>query len=471
MSEAKKYLTGKERISYVIAAFGRSGIYNLMSMFLLIFYTDAVKIDPVTAGAIIVGCRVFDAFNDPIMGVIVDKTRSKWGRYKPYLLFSPPLVLISTILLFLSPFSVDTHPAAAVAYAAITYCLWGICFTIQDVPFWGMSSAITPIENERNSFLSTARLGSTFGGILPTLLIPILAEQLGNKQGYFIGGAVFAILGACLSVIPFFTCKERVEPEETAPTLKETVSVIFQNKLLLIMVISSILGSTMVMAQISSSYVSTYLVTNKGLFDGWLMTAMSVAIGIGMVPSMIIMPFLRKKFDLKQIYIGSSLFGALAHILCFFALKGGIGTENGINVYVLMIFLIFMGVPLGIYNVITYAIIADSVDYLEWKTGKNAGGVCFSFQTLLSKINAGIASLATSIVLSVAAFQQPTGDTPLPQTDSTLTGLLIMVTLIPAAGFILTSVPMFFNDYTGEKKKKIQAELAERREKAGSIVE
>ena len=467
--EQKKYLTGKERISYIIAAFGRSGIYNLMSMFLLIFYTDAVKMNPVTAGAIIVGCRVFDAFNDPIMGVIVDKTRSKWGRYKPYLLFSPALVLISTVLLFMSPFDVTENYTAAVIYAAVTYIFWGVCFTIQDVPFWGMSSAITPLETERNSFLSTARLGSTFGGILPTLVLPILAENMGSGKGYFLGGVIFAVLGACLSVIPFFTCKERVEPEEKAPTLRETVSVIFQNKVLLIMVISSILGSTMVMAQISSSYISTYLVTNKGIFDGWLMTAMSVAIGIGMVPSMVIMPVLRKKFDLKQIYIGSSAFGAIAHILCFLALRSGIGTAGGINVYILMVFLVFMGVPLGIYNVITYAIIADSVDYLEWKTGKNAGGVCFSFQTLLSKINAGIASLATSVMLAVFAFQQPTGDTPLPQSETTLLGLLIMVTLIPAAGFILTIIPMIFNDYAGEKKAKIQKELAQRREEAGSI--
>lgn len=459
----EKYLTNKERISYVIAAFGRSGIYNLMSMFLLIFYTDAVKLKPVTAGAIIVGCRVFDALNDPVMGVIVDKTRTKYGRYKPYLLFSPALVLISTVLLFSSPFDVGKNYIAAVVWAAFTYLLWGICFTIQDVPFWGMSSAITPLESERNSFLSTARLGSTFGGILPTLLIPVLAENMGGKQGYFIGGVIFAFLGASLSVIPFFTCKERVEPEEKAPTLKETLGVVVQNKVLLIMVVCSILGSTMVMAQISSSYISTYLVTNKGFFDGWLMTAMSVAIGIGMVPSMLFLPKLRKKFDLKQIYIGSMLFGALVHILCFFALKGGIGTENGINVYILMAFLVFMGVPLGIYNVITYAIIADSVDYLEWKTGKNAGGVCFSFQTLLSKINAGIASLATSVILAVFTFQQPVDDMPLPQSENTLMGLLIMVTLVPAAGFILTSIPMFFNDYCADKKRRIQKELSERR--------
>ncbi len=432
-------------------------------MFLLIFYTNAVKLKPVTAGAIIVACRIFDAFNDPLMGVIVDKTRNKWGRYKPYLLFSPPLVLISTVLLFTSPFDAEAHQAAAVVWAAFTYVLWGICFTVQDVPFWGMSSAITPLESERNAFLSTARLGSTFGGILPTLMIPIFAEQLGGRQGYFFGGVLFSVFGACLSIIPFFTCTERVLPEEKAPTLIETLQVALKNKVLLIMVISSILGSTMVMAQISSSYIATYLVTDKKIFEGFLMTAMSVAIGIGMVPSMLFLPALRKKLDLKHIYIYSMLFGAAVHVLCFLALKDGIGTEGGVNVYVLMGFLVLMGIPLGIYNVITYAIIADSVDYLEWKTGRNVGGICFSFQTLLSKVNAGIASLATSVMLTLFRFQQPTGDTPLPQSDTTLTGLLVMITLVPAAGFLLTAIQMLFNDYTGETKRSIQKELAERR--------
>ena len=116
----KKYLTLKEKICFPLSAFGRSGIYTIMTMFYLVFLVDVAKLNAVTASAIILGGRIFDALNDPIMGMIVDKTRSKWGKMRPYLLFSPIPVCVSTILLFIAPFQ---SSAAATVYAACTYVL------------------------------------------------------------------------------------------------------------------------------------------------------------------------------------------------------------------------------------------------------------------------------------------------------------------------------------------------------------
>lgn len=452
----KTYLTLKEKLTFPMAAFGRSGIYTIMSMFLLIFYTDAAKIDPIHAGYIILAGRIFDAVNDPFMGMIVDRTHSKWGKMRPYLLFSPALVAVSTILLFFAPqFS---SYGAKVAYAAVTYIFWGICFTIQDVPFWSMSSVITPNEKERTRFISNGRLGSTAGGILPTVLIPILiaANALGLRKGYFVSGIIFALLGAALSIIPFFTCKERVvEQRQEVRSLKENFALIGKNKLLQLVILSSVLGSTMVMANVSASYIHYYLigVENYGIIpNGFKMTSLTVAVGIGMIPAMIIMPALRKRFSLKQIYIGSAIFGVITHCAFWF-----IGYSN---IYLVLLSLVFMGVPLGIYNVITYALIADSVDYIEWKTGERADGVCFAFQTLLSKISAGLATFATSVVLKVCEFRQPVNDLIQTQSDTTKTGLFFMITLLPAIGFALSIIPMIFNDYTGKKKESIQKELA-----------
>lgn len=452
-----KYLTTKERISFTVAAFGRSGIYTLMSMFVLRFFTDAVGISSIAAGYIILAGRVFDAANDPLMGFIVDRTRSKWGKMRPYLLYSPIPIAITTILLFTAP---DFQSMTAkVAYAAVTYILWGIAFTIQDVPFWGLSAVITPDENERTSFISTARLGSTAGGILPTLILPIFIADnaFGLTKGFFIGAVIFAVLGAVLSSLAFFNTKERVEPVQKEKfTFKETVSLIIHNKVLLIVVASAILGSTMVMANVSASYIYNYLIEDSGIIpQNILLTAMTVAIGAGMIPPMIFLPALRKRFSLKTIYIFSSLFGIVSHVaLWFFGYS---------NIYVLLVCFVFMGIPLGVYNVITYALIADSVDYIEWKTGKRSEGICFAFQTFLSKVSAGIATFATSVVLTVTNFKQPINDVIQQQSEFTKQGLFFMITLLPAIGFALTIIPMLFNDYTGEKKKKIQQELAERR--------
>lgn len=471
-----KYLSRKEKLSFTVAAFGRSGIYTIMTMFYMVFLVDVVfqrmKNAGVTASSIILAGRIFDAANDPIMGMIVDRTRTKWGKMRPYLLFSPVPIAITTVLLFWAPgFASD---GAKIAYAAVTYILWGVMFTIQDVPFWGLSAVITPNEQERTSFLSTARLGSTFGGILPSLLIPVLRNStLGLKNGYLVGATIFALLGAALSSLAFFNTKERVEQSEKTPSLKESVQMVAKNKVLLIVIMAAILGSTMVIANISADYISNYLILQNGnngfVPKGTVLTTLTIAIGVGMVPAMAVFPLLRKKFSLKQIYIGSSLFGVIAHMACYLIFVGNV---EHINLYLLWVCLFFMGFPLGIYNVITYALIADSVDYIEWKTGKRSEGVCFAFQTFLSKVTAGIAGVATGIVLDKGGYIEP-DPTQLDamgkqilatQSPDTLKWLLFMVTVLPAVGFALTIIPMLFNDYTGKKKDQIQQELSERHE-------
>lgn len=471
-----KYLSRKEKLSFTVAAFGRSGIYTIMTMFYMVFLVDVVfqgmKNAGVTASSIILAGRIFDAANDPIMGMIVDRTRTKWGKMRPYLLFSPVPIAITTVLLFWAPgFASD---GAKITYAAVTYILWGVMFTIQDVPFWGLSAVITPNEQERTSFLSTARLGSTFGGILPSLLIPVLRNStLGLKNGYLVGATIFALLGAALSSLAFFNTKERVEQSEKTPSLKESVQMVAKNKVLLIVIMAAILGSTMVIANISADYISNYLILQNGnngfVPKGTVLTTLTIAIGVGMVPAMAVFPLLRKKFSLKQIYIGSSLFGVIAHMACYLVFVGNV---EHINLYLLWVCLFFMGFPLGIYNVITYALIADSVDYIEWKTGKRSEGVCFAFQTFLSKVTAGIAGVATGIVLDKGGYIEP-DPTQLDamgkqilatQSPDTLKWLLFMVTVLPAIGFALTIIPMLFNDYTGKKKDQIQQELSERHE-------
>lgn len=471
-----KYLSRKEKLSFTVAAFGRSGIYTIMTMFYMVFLVDVVfqgmKNAGVTASTIILAGRIFDAANDPIMGMIVDRTRTKWGKMRPYLLFSPIPIAITTILLFWAPGFASS--GAKIAYAAVTYILWGVMFTIQDVPFWGLSAVITPNEQERTSFLSTARLGSTFGGILPSLLIPVLRNStLGLKNGYLVGAVIFALLGAALSSLAFFNTKERVEQSEKTPSLKESIQMVAKNKLLLIVIMAAVLGSTMVIANISADYISNYLILQNGnngfIPKGTVLTTLTVAIGVGMVPAMAAFPLLRKKFSLKQIYIGSSLFGVVAHMACYLIF---IGNVEHVNLYLLWVCLFFMGFPLGIYNVITYALIADSVDYIEWKTGKRSEGVCFAFQTFLSKVTAGVAGVATGIVLDQGGYIEP-DPTQLDamgkqilatQSPDTLKWLLFMVTVLPAIGFALTMIPMFFNDYTGKRKEKIQQELNERHE-------
>lgn len=497
----KKYLTTKERICFTVGAFGRSGIYTLMSMFTLVFFQNGAGLSLSQGTTIILIGRIFDALNDPVMGMIVDRTKSKWGKMRPYLLFAPVPIAICTILLFTAPFKEGS--TAAFVWALVTYILWGVAFTVQDVPFWGLSSVITPLESERTSFISTARLGSTFGGILPALLVPILYQSnMGYNKGFFVGALIFALLGCGLSILIFFVSKERVPKMDHTPSFKETFVVLGKNKLLLIVIAASVLGSTMVTANQCADYIGNYIIIQNytdfrqifmdflpgaqstlvpnvdaaaAAYDFWIprgtiVTTLTVAIGVGMVPAMAIFPLLRKKFSLKQIYIGSALFGFAVHGLCYVILAQDV---TKINIFILWIFLFLMGLPLGIYNVITYALIADSIDYLEWKTGERQEGVCFAFQTFLSKVNAAIATFVFGQLLAQTDFKAV--DKSLvdnagrqiffEQSASAQKMLLALVTIVPAVGFILTIIPMFFNKYTGKVKAQAQAELEAKREK------
>lgn len=454
----KKYLKTSEILSFSTAGFGRSMIYNLMSIFLLIFYTDAMKLQPVHAGAIILAARIFDAANDPLMGIIADKTKTKFGKLRPYLLFSPFLILISTALLFNVPESFSYN--GKLAYSAITYILWGICFTIQDVPFWGMSAVVSPVEQERNKFLSTARIFCTIGGIIPSVLVPVLSADnaLGTVQGYRVSGIIFAVLGSMLSLLAFFGTKERIEQTKEKTSVKEIVTAYTKNAPLLLLILASVLGSAMLMIQTSGSYIAKYLIRDSGIIPpGSVQVSMTVAIGIGMMVAMVLMPVLRKKLSLKQIYIISALFGAAIHTVIYFV--------GYANFYVLLALLVVAGLPLGIFNVITYAMVADSVDYLEWKTGRRSEGVCFASQTFISKLTAGISTFITSIVLEIIGFENLNTGISVAETSEILDGMFFMVSAIPAISLALCAIPMIFNKYTGKKKEEIQKELTERREK------
>lgn len=490
----KKYLTMKERICFTLGAFGRSGIYTLMSMFTLVFFQNGAGLTLGQGTTIILIGRIFDAINDPMMGMIVDRTKSRWGKMRPYLLFSPVPIAITTILLFTAPF--EDGSTAAFVWALVTYILWGVAFTVQDVPFWGLSSVITPLESERTSFISTARLGSTFGGILPALLVPILYQSnLGYNKGFFISALLFALLGCGLSILIFFVSKERVPKMDHTPSFKETFVVLGKDKLLIIVIFAAVLGSTMVTANQCADYIGNYLIIQNytdfskifdaagnllpnvdaaAAYDFWIprgtiVTTLTVAIGVGMVPAMALFPVLRKKLSLKQIYIGSAAFGFIVHTLCYLVFSGDV---TNISIILLWVFLFLMGLPLGIYNVITYALIADAVDYMEWKTGERHEGVCFSFQTFLSKVNAAIATFVFGQILGRSDFKAV--DKSLvdvagrqiffEQSLDTQKMLLALVTIVPAVGFFLTIIPMLFNDFTGKTKEKAQKELEDARQ-------
>ena len=160
----KKYLTKTNIASFALAGFGQNLIIGFVNSYILFFYTDVFLIGAAPAGVLMIISRIYDAVDDPLMGTIIDKTRTKWGKMRPYILFTILPLIISTASLFFMPPGLGQ--TGKIIYAYITYILWGMIYTVSDVPFWGLASAMTPNPTERISFISTSRLVHSIGGAL-----------------------------------------------------------------------------------------------------------------------------------------------------------------------------------------------------------------------------------------------------------------------------------------------------------------
>lgn len=474
----KKYMKKPEWASFGLSAIGQNMIYAMSSLYLMAFYTDVALIDAAQVGVMMTIARVWDAINDPLMGScvdLVDPTKSKLGKFKPFLMSVPIPMALLTILIFWMPDFSTT--AGKISYMYITYILWGMVYTIGDVPFWGLASATTPNEKERSKFISVMRIFCSIGSVIPMggmivlEAIPALKDRVADR--YMIAAIIFAILGAALFFLVSIGCKERLMVQPRGENFFRNFKSIKDNKPLMLIVIAGIVGGARLLAQTSAIYVARYCYMGSfslfgldmsSLGENLKFTLLNATFGVGYFLGTVVTPLLQRKFDFKQIYIGSSIFGFVVQMIMFFC---------GYNdVVLVMVFLLFASLSAGIYNVLTYAMIADSVDYLEWKTGERREGICFSCQTFMTKLGAGMASLITSIVLVAISFAQPLNPGEfLPQEPSVNDGIYAMVSLIPAISCLLSIIPIFFYDYVGKKKMQILEELNARREAQNNIVE
>ena len=391
----------KEVFSYSIAGLGQNMIFAMVSSFLMLYYTDAVGLLPGAVAMIMLGTRLFDAFNDPIMGSIVDRTRSRWGKLRPYLLFSPLPIAIFTVICFTTLPGADY--TARLIYAIVTYNIWAILYTILDVPYWGLSTAMTSDTHKRATMLTIARLACTLGGGLITLTVPII---VGFMQSRTTGGllleeipleqqeAVRAAIGSDLRAafpwiaavvaalaLPFIFAafvgtKERYYSDEPPHSMLENFKLLFKNGPLMLIVLSGILGSLKGMFLAGGIYFAKYNLGDSGYF-----TLITLSVAPGGLLASLLTPMLSRKFGKRDLFIFSHLAGAAVLLAIYFA-----GWRSAFGLWFNLAGLIIVGIPMGFANILTYAMIADTVDYLEWKSGKRAEGICFACKHLFPRL-------------------------------------------------------------------------------------
>lgn len=464
-------LTMKEMLSYSVSGFGQNMICGLMSGYVMMFYTDVYLVPPMAVAVMMFCARIFDAFNDPVMGSIVDKTRTRWGKLRPYMLFTPVPIGILTILCFCSP---NLSNTMKIVYISCTYVLWGVIFTIIDVPYWGLAASMSPDTQERNKLLTWARMFCTAGGGVP-LVIPLITGAITNgikanfdklkdpltgkltealaaqqqaqvvsalKPAYFWIALGITLVGAPLFWFAFSGTKERAPLSDQPPTLRHNLSLLFKNKPLLLLVLSGILGSLkMIYTMGLGLYVCKYNLQNESLY--MVMTVLVVPAGL---LASVLTPFCSKKFGKRNVFIVTHLIQTVVLVAMYF-----VGYDSRGKLVFLAVCLLILGMPSGFSNILTYAMIADTVDYLELKTGERGEGICFAMQTFISKMGMAFTALVTGLTLGVLVYI-PNDFTPAP---TMLSGIYFMATMGAAISSLLCVIPLFF--YKFNEKEQLEA--------------
>lgn len=493
--EEKKYVGKKELWMYAIGAGGQGMIYAMMSSYISDYYLNVLQLTPMFVLLLMLLARVWDAINDPLMGMIADSRTTKWGKLKPYILFASAPIAVLTILMYLSP---NISGTALMVYSAVIYVLWGMIYTMADVPFWCLPNVMTPDAAERGSVISLTKIINGVGSALPEIIFLVAgfvlpkiistADPLAyDKKRYLIIAVIITAIGIVLYINSYFHVKERVVPpiKKRNPGEPSQLKRVFTCKPLLLVLLMGILSSGRYMVQAAAIHVARYAFyigpDLTGLSTEERTAAISASVSsvktifqvcaiVGMFGAMLVMPSIMKKIDYKKIVIVTCLAGAAASVGTTL-----IGWFTS-NLYICIPFIVITCIPLGVINVVTFAMICDCLDYLELKTGFRDNGLGSACSGFINKIGNAFATCGIVIMYMLIGFEPSkmlSSETIVAATELTHAqnfAVFSLVSVIPGVSLLLCAIPMFFYKISGEEKKKMLEELKAKREREGIII-
>lgn len=522
MEHKRLTYTNKELGGYLVGMFGQNLIYNIVATGLYFYFQNVICLPAMALGWIMTIARVWDAINDPMMGTIVDKTKTKWGKCRPYLIIFPGIIGVVTILTFINSnyanATTTAQKALIIGWAAVSYIAWGMCFTVCDIPLWGITSLMTEDENDRSKILGLARMVAGVGGI--GVLVVQIAQALGtafvgkldksapdyaelvqkaNQKGFIITVIIMTVVASILFEFAGIATRERVEKSEKSYTFKENFKIMFSNKPFRQILISGILRSPIQLLMIVAMTLVTYYYANGNIMNILATDAsgkitginFKILIGLGCVAlglfvgqfvAMGITPLLIKKFEKKTLYNFYSIAGAVpfALIYVFFKISGGDLTSTVWSI-VVGICMLFGSAAFGGINVLQSVMIADCVDYEEYYNGVRTDGVFFSGQSFITKLAAGLSTIISSVVYSIVGYSGKNVDIlnkAIANGESFITydggtgkgkyaaAMFFLISIPPAIGMLLSAIPTLKYAMTDKEHENILAELVSRRRTA-----
>jgi GPH family glycoside/pentoside/hexuronide:cation symporter len=440
-------LSIREKIGYSLGDTASHFVWDMVGFWLLFFYTDVYGISAAAAGTIMLVARFWDMAIDPVIGVISDRTNTKWGKFRPYILFGAIPYAILAILTFTTP---NLGEVGKIIYAGATYVLLMTAYAAINLPYSALGAVMTDDTYERAG-LNTYRFIAGFTGqFIVTGLALTLAEFFGGgdkAQGFQYTVFLFSGLSLVFFFITFKTTKERVQPPKAQKnSLKEDIRNLFSNKAWIILALVGIISFIMfAMQNAAIAYYFKYYLgreNNVQLFNV-----------IGTVALIVALPLskpLAKRFGNRNVFIGSSLISGVFFILIYVA---GVTDITMIYVFNIIAKMAYApAVPL------LWTMIADSADYGEWTTGRRATGLYFSAAVFAQKAGWGIGAAIAGWILAISNFVANAE-----QTATAITGIKLLVSVIPGILYMSCALFMIFYKIDSKTTDLMKKELDARR--------
>lgn len=456
-------LRTSQKAAYSFGAFGKDLVYMLISGYLLYYYNAVLGMDSAFIGTVLMAARVFDAINDPFMGIIVAKTRTKWGQFRPWIFAGTILNAVTIYALYATPDSLSDSEMRI--WLTVFYFAWGITYTLMDIPFWSLIPAVTEPGEDREQLSSFARGCAGIGDAIPTVLTMIIVAAISNSQveaEFKVGFKYWALIIAIIFVISEIICVVSIKEkslDSAAPAIKigDMFKSLFKNDQAIVVVISIILVYTAL--NLCSNLVLYFFNYDIGdpayLFGNELNseTAYSVFAGVAFLAQIIVImtvPALRKKYSKHKLFIFGFVAQIVGFAVIFLLTFTPVCSSELWAVFCIPGMLIYAGY--GILNVIMTIFLSDSVDYGEYKNGTREEAIIFSMQTFTVKLASGLAVFVAGLVLKWINLDVRVHE----QADSTLLGLRLWMT-IPSIILLLIGIYVYKNHYklTEDKMQEI----------------
>ncbi|MBO4374683.1 MAG: MFS transporter [Lachnospiraceae bacterium] len=454
-------LTLKEKASYGLGAVGKDMVYMLSAGYILYYYQDIMGVSAIAMGIILMAARIFDAFNDPVMGVVVAKTRTKWGKFRPWLIIGTVLNAVILYVMFAAP--PELNGKGLIAYAAVFYILWGVTYTMMDIPFWSMIPAFTEGGKEREGLSTLGRSCAGVGSALITIVTVKCVELLGGgseRVGFRQFALIIAILFIVFELITCVIIKEKSTVDVSSPSVGEMFKSLVQNDQAMAVVIAIVLiNASLYITSNLLIYFFKYDIGGPKWTDEYTLFN-TFGGGMQIISMMIFFPLLRRFMSAIKVFYTSFGMAVGGYLLLLILMITGAK-----NIYIYFIPAFFVFSAFGMLTVLTTVFLANTVDYGELKNNRRDESVIFSMQTFVVKLASGVSAFAASLCLHLFNIKDSTDAADDAAASlSSIMGLRMTMTILPIIG-LLAAVFIFAKRYilTDEKLVEISAELKKRR--------